>query len=438
MWRSFCRGGPAQAMTQPDDLPLLSVAALNRLVSQTLARQFPMVRLAAELSQVLQASSGHWYVTLKDGQASVKAVMFRREAAALRFAPAVGMQVEVRASPGLYEARGEFQLQVLAMQPAGLGSLYELFLKLKARLTEEGLFAADRKRPMPAEVLRIGLLTSASGAALRDFLVTLRAEAPRAQVVLFPTLVQGADAPEAICRALQRAASVPLDALAVVRGGGSLEDLWAFNDERVVRQLCAMPHYTVTGVGHETDTTLVDWVSDYRAATPTAAAHWLAGPERRHLARVQQAALRLRTAMDRRLQQAWLRLDRLGRSLPNPRTRLTAQREAYRSAAARLGRLGGSQGPICRPHLQRLLSLSQRLEALNPMAVLARGYVLVTNTDGTPVVRASEVAPQARLGLVWADGRADVVVEGCQTNGLSGEDPGRDGGTTHGPIVIIP
>jgi len=189
----------------PEDLPLLAVSDLNRRIAQLLERQFPLVRVEGEISQITRASSGHWYLSLKDRTASIRAVLFKREAAGLSVLPREGMQVEVRAEPSLYEPRGDFQLRILTLKPAGEGDLYSLYVKLRTRLAEEGLFDESRKRSLPLQVRRVGVITSLNGAALHDFLVTLSARAPMMQVVIFPSLVQGAEAPAALRLALQRA-----------------------------------------------------------------------------------------------------------------------------------------------------------------------------------------------------------------------------------------
>ncbi|NBT33936.1 MAG: exodeoxyribonuclease VII large subunit [Betaproteobacteria bacterium] len=415
MWKSHSLKAKEAASLEVDVQPLLTVSGLNRLVNQALTRQFPLIRLAAEISQANMAESGHWYLTLKDKQASVRAVMFRREASALTFRPAEGLAVEVRASTGLYEARGEFQIQLLSMQVAGQGSLYDLFLRLKARLTEQGLFDASRKKVRPERLARVGLVTSYSGAALRDFLVTLERRAPRLRVVLFPSLVQGAEAPTALLGALERAARTPLDALAIVRGGGSLEDLWAFNDEAVVRAVAASPHYTVSGVGHETDTTLCDLAADHRAATPTGAAEWLAEPDQVLHARLAQRGLDLRQSVLAFIRQASQRLDYARRSLPNPRARLASHRSLLERALERYPSIGRS---LIQRFDARLDRLRSRLEALSPLAVLARGYVLALNVDSRPLTAVRELAPGDRVQMVFADGVASARVEAVS------QDPG--------------
>ena len=398
-------------MQAPEDLPLISVSELNRRVTSVLERQFPLVRLQAELSQVTQASSGHWYLTLKDAGASVRAVLFRREASGLSVMPREGLQVEVRAQPSLYEARGDFQLRILSLKPAGQGDLYALFLKLRERLAQEGLFSDARKRELPLRIRRVGVITSLSGAALRDFLVTIRARAPMLRVTLFPSLVQGVDAPAALLSALERASMANLDVLAVIRGGGSLEDLWAFNDEGFVRALSAFAVPVVSGVGHETDTTLTDFVSDCRAATPTAAAERIAAQVTQERDRLIAHFDALRARMHRVLDQRWQRLDRTRGSLRSPRHDLRAQAERFSSAQGRLLRLR-DRGFVAWE--ARLQSASRALAALSPLGVLSRGYWMALDAHGAPVSAVGQMHVGQAIELWSSDGRAQVQVKSLE------------------------
>jgi len=393
------------------DLPLMSVSALNRLVSQAIVQKFPLVRLNAELSQVMQAASGHWYLTLKDSQASLRAVLFRKEASALAFRPIEGMQVELRVVPGLYEPKGEFQVRVLSMAQAGLGSLFERFQRLKSLLEADGIFDPAHKKAFPPRVGRIGVVTSLGAAALRDVLVTLTNHAPRLEVTVFASLVQGAEAPAALLSALGRAAQSEIDLLIIARGGGSLEDLWAFNDERLVRALAQFPVYTVAGVGHETDLSLVDLAADFRAATPTAAALWASQREQAAIQALQAMALAQVNAMQRRLAIAQQQTDRAAMALPNPRARLALQKLQWMRQAERFLRLGGHRLEAARSQLS---ALSARLTSLDPTAVLSRGYALVFDDAGRPVVSIEGLASGQPVSLAFADGKARAQIEGIE------------------------
>ena len=409
------------------------VAALLLAVADALSSRLGAVAVRGEISGFTRAASGHCYFTLKDSDgnaALLRCAMFRRAASLLDFRPADGQQVELRGRITVYESRGELQCVVEALQRLGAGSLFELFLRLKARLAVEGLFDADRKQPLPAHPRAVGVVTSLGAAALHDVLTALARRAPQVRVVVYPTLVQGPDAPAQIVQALQRAQQrAEVDVLIVCRGGGALEDLWAFNDENVVRAVAACTLPVVCGVGHETDVTLVDLAADLRAPTPTAAAE-LATPLRSDtLAGVQALALALQRAAQRRLDQQAQRLDRLALQLGQPagllaqqRARLDAlqarQRLALRQTlqdeqrglqrlAQRLLAAGQRQRAS---HDERLARLALRLSAQDPQQVLARGYAWLTDANGRPVTQAAGLQAGVRLQAQWADGRAGVQV----------------------------
>lgn len=428
---------------------ILTVSELNRAVAGILERNLPVVRVEGELSNVVRAASGHWYFSLKDASAQVRCVMFRGRARNVDFSPRDGDRVEVLALATLYEARGEFQLNVEAMRRAGAGDLYRRFLELKDRLQREGLFDAARKRPLPAHPAAIGIVTSPQAAALRDVLTTLRRRAPAIPVVVYPTQVQGAEAPAQIAAAIGRAGSRrDCEVLLLVRGGGSIEDLWSFNDERVARAIAACPLPVVVGVGHETDFTIADFVADLRAPTPTAAAE-LVAPDRRELARgALRLAQRLQMAMRRRLDRAAQRLDTGTRLLRPPsaqwrdrarRVAALAQRLAAAGNAQRLRRAGALDRLAARMRAPRADLARQRLEALerrlasaarealaqrgrrvdaaaaalalvSPQAVLDRGYAIVSSPDGAVLRDAARARPGDALSVRLASGRLDATV----------------------------
>ena len=428
---------------------ILTVSELNRAVAGILERNLPVVRVEGELSNVVRAASGHWYFSLKDASAQVRCVMFRGRARNVDFSPRDGDRVEVLALATLYEARGEFQLNVEAMRRAGAGDLYRRFLELKDRLQREGLFDAARKRPLPAHPAAIGIVTSPQAAALRDVLTTLRRRAPAIPVVVYPTQVQGAEAPSQIAAAIGRAGSRrDCEVLLLVRGGGSIEDLWSFNDERVARAIAACPLPVVVGVGHETDFTIADFVADLRAPTPTAAAE-LVAPDRRELARgALRLAQRLQMAMRRRLDRAAQRLDTGTRLLRPPsaqwrdrarRVAALAQRLAAAGNAQRLRRAGALDRLAARMRAPRADLARQRLEALerrlasavrealaqrgrrvdaaaaalalvSPQAVLDRGYAIVSSPDGAVLRDAARARPGDALSVRLASGRLDATV----------------------------
>src|SRR5262245_59951081 len=283
-------------------LRILSVTELLRSVRDTLERRFPLAWVRGELSNLSRAPSGHCYFTLKVGTAQVDCVMFRSRAATLDWEPREGMQVEVRALPTLYEPRGRFQLTVEGMRRAGLGPLYERFLRLKEKLGAEGLFDERLKRELPPFPRAIGVITSLAAAALRDVLTTLARRNPAIEVIVYPVPVQGDGAAERIATMLKRAARrAECDVLLLVRGGGSIEDLWPFNEEAVARAIRACPIPVVAGVGHETDFTIADFAADRRAPTPTAAAELASDSRARLLGRVAECGRCVSREVRRRL-----------------------------------------------------------------------------------------------------------------------------------------
>lgn len=413
------------------------VAALVQAIGDNLATRFASCVVRGEISGYTRAASGHGYFTLKDehGNAALRCAMFRRALSQVDFVPTEGMLVEVRGNVAVYEARGELQLVVDAMQRAGAGALYEQFLRLKARLEAEGLFDAANKRTMPRYPRRIGVVTSLAAAALRDVLTTLARRSPHVEVVLSPCMVQGAEAPAQIVHALTQlqlahGQGVRLDAVIVCRGGGSLEDLWAFNDERVVRAIAASRIPVISGVGHETDVTLADFAADMRAPTPTAAAE-LAAVE-------QSAALQTLDAIDRHIRHRMnQRLDNLAQRLDHAAVRLARPAQALRAHDQQLGllahrlqaavidrvRWSGQTLPAQSARLsravalqtarasQRLDALEGRLRALDPQRVLERGYAWLSDAQGRAITSAQSAAPGEMVTGVLADGTLRMRVE---------------------------
>ena len=373
---------------------VLTVSQLLRSVRDTLERRFPLAWVAGELSNLNRAPSGHWYFTLKDRGAQVDCVMFRSRAALLAAELREGMQVEARALVTLYEPRGRFQLTVEAIRPAGLGPLYERFLRLKDKLGAEGLFDERLKRPLPEHPRAIGVLTSRAAAALRDVLTTLARRNPAVPVVVYPVPVQGEGAGGRIAAMLARAsARAECDVLLLVRGGGSIEDLWAFNEEAVARALraCAMP--VIVGVGHETDFTIADFAADRRAATPTAAAELAVASTKELLSRTAERARCVSREMRRRLQYAAQALDAATRRLVHPAQRLRGAEALLEQLRTRLAFALGHRVHRGEAHLARLQA---SLSGLDPAAVLARGYSITRNAAGE-VLRDASRAREGEL-----------------------------------------
>jgi exodeoxyribonuclease VII large subunit len=391
-----------------DPAPVVSVSALLKSVRETLERRFPLAWIAGEISNFRPAASGHWYFTLKDEAAQVDCVMFRGRAAALDWQPAEGMRVEARALVTLYEPRGRFQLNVEHMRRAGLGPLYERFLKLKAKLEAEGIFDTGAKRPIPEHPKQIGVLTSLQAAALRDVLTTLRRRNPSIPVIVYPVPVQGEGASAKIAQMLATASQrAECDVLLLVRGGGSIEDLWQFNEEAVARAIRASRIPVVVGVGHETDVTIADFAADRRAPTPTAAAEMVSPSREELLARAGELAQRATREALRRIEYAMQAVDALARRLVHPRERLRTSRQLLGQLAARLT-LGAARRMDAFD--AQLARLKAGLTSLNPEAVLERGYSLTRDAQGVVVRDAAKLHAGERLTTTLARGWVESEV----------------------------
>jgi exodeoxyribonuclease VII large subunit len=440
------------------DRDIYSVSRLNREVRVLLERGFGSLWLEAEISNLAKPGSGHWYFSLKDAAAQVRCAMFRQRNMLCGFVPRDGQKVLVRARIGLYEPRGEYQLIVDHMEEAGLGALKRQFEELSAKLKQEGLFAAERKRPLPGLPKRIGIITSPTGAAVRDILHVLARRFPAAAVLIYPVPVQGAQAAAEIVAALEVAGRrAECDVLILARGGGSLEDLWAFNDERLARAIVASPIPVITGIGHEIDFTIADFAADVRAPTPSAAAElvvpdaeewlnsfvrlgarlqravrrrlaergerlrWLMGraallsPTARlgaHAQRLDELEQSLIRALRRRLQERRERLRWLmGRAaLLRPSTRLTQERLGLENLTERLYR-GWQNAQSARR--EKLLPLVRTLSAVSPLATLDRGYAIVSVEGGAILRNAEEAKPGTLIEARLAQGRLRARVEGA-------------------------
>lgn len=446
-------------MTYPDNQAagggVITVSALNQAVGRMLERSFPLTWISGEISNFTRASSGHWYFTLKDDGAQVRAVMFRGRAQYAGFIPREGDKVEVRALVTLYAPRGDYQINVEAIRRAGVGQLFEAFLQLKEKLGAAGLFDQERKRALPMFARTIGIVTSPQAAALRDVLTALQRRAPHVSVILYPTLVQGQLAAEQIAAAIDTASRrAECDLLIVCRGGGSIEDLWCFNDEAVAYAIanCAMP--VISGVGHETDFTIADFAADLRAATPTAAAELAATPRADWLASLRADTADLRRAMQRQLNDAQQTLDSHARRLLSPAAQIGQQRtrlQAHAMALTHANRAPVRQARVafdkwqarwaaCRPDPATLRSqldalgrraalanarqreqkrdalqaLSAQLELLNPQRTLERGYAIVTDQKGAIVRAPGQLHPNTTVSVRLAEGSADIGIASVQ------------------------
>ena len=436
---------------------IFTVSRLNQTVRLLLEREVGQVWISGEISNFTQPASGHWYFTLKDDTAQVRCAMFRNSNRRVTFRPQHGQQILVRASITLYEPRGEYQIIVESMQPAGEGLLQQKYEQLKAKLAAEGLFDQQSKQPLPSPAHCVGVITSKTGAALHDILHVLKRRDPSLPVVIYPTAVQGEDAPGQIVRAIELANSRrECDVLIVGRGGGSLEDLWSFNDERVARAIFASQIPIVSAVGHETDVTIADFVADLRAPTPSAAAemvsrnqlellrqlqsgqqrlemamdYYLANRTRRftqlehrlqqqhpqlRLARQQTVLERLRQrmtyAMDNQLKRSGQRQQRMTQRLNqhSPQPRIHRAQNRVQQLEYRLAQLISARLSATR---ERFRNTVTHLEAVSPLSTLARGYSVTTATDGNVLKQTKQVKAGDMLTTRLADGWVESEVKG--------------------------
>ena len=429
----------------------ISVSELNALAKALLEDHLAGLWIAGEVSNLTRAASGHYYFSLKDSRAQVRCAMFKGAAARLAKPLKEGDHIEVAGKISIYEARGEFQITVNEVRLKGLGQLYEAYERLKAQLQAEGAFAAERKKPLPARAQCIGIVTSLAAAALRDVVTTLKRRAPEIPVIVYPTAVQGAGSEFQIAQAIKTASQrAECDVLIVCRGGGSIEDLWAFNEEPVVRAIEACEIPVVSGVGHETDFTLADFVADVRAPTPTGAAELVSPNRQESLHRLAQAQGRLKTVLEQRYFDASQKLDWLTRQIRHPRQKLDEQRtyihklaqtlsysmtQNVRAHTARFERqaqalkhfrpdisvyrqdierfqttLSHAFRQLLAQRRQSLTTQTALLEAVSPQQILERGFSVVKNTRGQVIRSADALKQGQKLHITFADGETDVRV----------------------------
>lgn len=445
--------------SNPDDDTTFSVSELNRRAKVLLESHFDYVKVEGEIGDFTAASSGHWYFTLKDTSAQVRCAMFRQSNSRLKFRPSKGDSVKIRARVSLYENRGEFQVIVQHMEPAGDGALQLAFERLKARLKDEGLFDAEHKLKIPTACKRVGVITSATGAVIHDVLSVLQRRSPMTEIYLFPVAVQGPEAAPAIVGALEQAnrlhetGELPLEVLIVGRGGGSLEDLWAFNEEVVARAIAASRLPVVSAVGHEVDFTISDFVADQRAATPSAAAELVSIDQQEWMQRFDRVQLTLRGGIQRKLAIEQQQLRHLRARLRHPGTALAQRRERLRSLEQRLKstlthqlegqkqqlkvlarRLAGRHPQVAILRAQEQLAEGRRrlttsidqklsgsrsslkqyqrlLQSLGPENTLARGYAIVEDGDGNILRDATSARVGDAIAVRLSRGRLSATVK---------------------------
>lgn len=387
---------------------ILTVSELNRLAREILEMSFPLFWVSGEISNFTRAASGHWYFSLKDAGAQVRCVMFKGRNSYVDFVPREGDKIEARATVTLYEARGDFQLTVEFIQKAGLGTLFEAFERLKKALSAEGLFDAATKRSIPAFPKAIGIVTSGDAAALRDVLTTLKRRNPSIPVIIYPTPVQGKGAAARIAEAIKIANErAEVDTLIVCRGGGSLEDLWSFNEEVVARTVYESQIPIISGVGHETDFTICDFVADLRAATPTAAAEIACSDVSALQNNLRQIAKSMAQRMDRLIHTHAQRLDYLAKRLVSPTQKIQSFNNHLHQIRLRLQ--AGIQKQL-HFHRNQLNATADRLRLLNPNQVLNRGYAIVKDMEENIITDSQQLSDGQTIKITFAHGTSDAKV----------------------------
>ena len=394
--------------SKPNETKVFSVKEINRLVRELLEQSFPSFWITGEISNFISASSGHWYFSLKDEEAQVRCTMFKNKNMAAEWIPKNGEKIEAKCLIGLYEARGEYQLNIELIRHAGSGLLSEAFNQLKEKLLKEGLFEDSRKKTIPQIPQTIGIITSLTGAAIEDILITLKRRSPHIPIIIYPSLVQGKEAPAAIVKAIETAnVRMECDVLIIARGGGSIEDLWAFNEEIVARAIATSKIPTITGVGHETDTTIADFVSDLRAPTPSGAAELVTSYTVELIKTIQVYKNQLNKLMASLIRELIQKIDYLEKRLISPRQQIQRQKEQIYQYIQRINQ--SMKNLVIQYHLH-IDKLKLNLDHLSPHAVLSRGYSIVTDVDGQIVNNVTQLKLDDKIHIQLNHGQADANI----------------------------
>ena len=394
--------------SKPNEAKVFSVKEINRLVRELLEQSFPSFWISGEISNFISASSGHWYFSLKDDEAQVRCTMFKNKNMVADWVPKNGEKIEAKCFIGLYEARGEYQLNIELIRLAGTGLLSEAFNQLKEKLLKEGLFETSCKKLIPQFPKSIGVITSPTGAAIEDILITLKRRSPHIPIFIYPSLVQGKEAPLAIVKAIETAnIRMECDVLILARGGGSIEDLWAFNEEIVARAIVASKIPTITGVGHETDTTIADFVSDLRAPTPTGAAELVTSHTVELIKTIQVYKNQLNKMMAGLIRELMQKIDYLEKRLISPRQQIQRQKEQIHQYIQRINQ---SMKNTMIQYRLNINKLKLNLDHLSPHAVLSRGYSIITNVDGQIVNNANQLKLDDKIRIQLNHGQADATI----------------------------
>ena len=390
------------------EIKIFSITEINKLVKELLQDNFPSIWVKGELSNFIEASSGHWYFTLKDNGAQVRCTMFKGRNSLVKWIPKNGDLIEAQCKIGLYEQRGDYQLNISSLQQAGLGRLFEEFNKLKQKLDSEGLFNQEQKKLLPAYPNCIGVVTSPDAAVLRDVITTLKRRNKSLRIIIYPTPVQGKTAPQGIIEALRLANQRDeADVLILCRGGGSIEDLWSFNDESVVREIYSSSLPIISAVGHQTDITISDFVADLRAPTPTAAAEIISTSYEELLGNLEDFKINLSNIIQNKIEQLNQRIDLLEKGLVSPIQKIASQNDLIQALTDRMQIIIGAR---LKRYQEQIKSYKQNLSHLNPNEILSRGYSIILNQNKKIINNTSAVSVSDKIKIKFHKGDAEANI----------------------------
>jgi len=390
------------------EIKIFSITEINKLVKEMLQDNFPSIWVKGELSNFIEASSGHWYFTLKDNGAQVRCTMFKGRNSLVKWIPKNGDLIEAQCKIGLYEQRGDYQLNISSLQQAGLGRLFEEFNKLKQKLDSEGLFNQEQKKLLPAYPNCIGVVTSPDAAVLRDVITTLKRRNKSLRIIIYPTPVQGKTAPQGIIEALRLANQRDeADVLILCRGGGSIEDLWSFNDESVVREIYSSSLPIISAVGHQTDITISDFVADLRAPTPTAAAEIISTSYEELLGNLEYFKINLSNIIQNKIEQLNQRIDLLEKGLVSPIQKIASQNDLIQALTDRMQIIIGAR---LERYQEQIKSYKQNLGHLNPNEILSRGYSIILNQNKKIINNTSAVSVSDKIKIKFHKGDAEANI----------------------------
>ena len=390
------------------EIKIFSITEINKLVKELLQDNFPSIWVKGELSNFIEASSGHWYFTLKDNGAQARCTMFKGKNSQVKWIPKNGDLIEAQCKIGLYEQRGDYQLNISSLQQAGLGRLFEEFNKLKQKLDSEGLFNQEQKKSLPVYPNCIGVVTSPDAAVLRDVITTLKRRNKSLRIIIYPTPVQGKTAPQGIIDALRLANQRDeVDVLILCRGGGSIEDLWSFNDESVVREIYSSTLPIISAIGHQTDITISDFVADLRAPTPTAAAEIISNSYEELLGNLEYFKTNLSNIIQNKIEQLNQRIDFLEKGLVSPIQKIASQNDLIQALTDRMQIIIGAR---LERYQEQIKSYKQNLGHLNPNEILSRGYSIILNQNKKIINNTSAVSVSDKIKIKFHKGDAEANI----------------------------